>query len=120
MGKGLTITAFVFSLIIPVVGLILGIIAYKKAKDDPEALKGLAIAAIVIGSVYVLITSVLIIIGLSWLQVRGTVQQGSKQIELMQACSATELKIMTAYAKEANRIAASVCTAMGALTALEK
>lgn len=28
--------------------------------------------------------------------------------------------IMTAYAKEANRIAASVCTAMGALTALEK
>ena len=53
MGKGKSITAFVLSLLffiplVPLVGLILGIIATSKAKN-PEDLKGLAIAAIVIG-----------------------------------------------------------------------
>ncbi len=60
MGKGLTITGFVLSLLIfipfaPVVGLILGIITLVKAKDNPDALKGLAIATIVIGVVFSLI-----------------------------------------------------------------
>jgi hypothetical protein len=57
MGKGLSITAFVLSLLffIPfasIVGLILGIIAVKKAKGDPKALKDLAIAAIIIGVIF--------------------------------------------------------------------
>lgn len=61
MGKGLSITAFVISLtslilLIPApVGLILGIIALQKAKNDPEAHKGLAIAAIVIGAIFTLV-----------------------------------------------------------------
>lgn len=60
MGKGLTITAFVLSLLVfvplaPIVGLVLGIIAFKRAENDPTALRGLAIAAIVIGAVFSLI-----------------------------------------------------------------
>ncbi|MBU0959667.1 MAG: hypothetical protein KKB31_07000 [Nanoarchaeota archaeon] len=57
MGKGLSITAFIFAFLFPLLGLILGIIAVSKAKSDPDALRGLAIAAIVIGalgSLYVL------------------------------------------------------------------
>jgi hypothetical protein len=56
MGRGLSITAFVFSLLffVPlgsIIGLILGIIAYTKAKNDPNALKKLALAAIIIGAI---------------------------------------------------------------------
>ena len=52
MGKGLSITAFVLSLLFfipfaPIVGLVLGIVAVVKAKKGD--LKGLAIAAIAIG-----------------------------------------------------------------------
>jgi branched-subunit amino acid transport protein len=60
MGKKLTITAFVLSLLffvplVPIMGLILGVIAIRKAKDDPEISKGLAIAAIVLGAIFGLI-----------------------------------------------------------------
>jgi hypothetical protein len=56
MGKGLSITAFILSILFfiplaPLIGLILGIVAVVKAKDDSSALKGLAIAAIVIGAI---------------------------------------------------------------------
>lgn len=62
MGRGLTITAFVLSLLFliplaPIAGLILGIVAYNKAKNDPGALKELAIAAIIIGAVFGLINA---------------------------------------------------------------
>ena len=67
MGRGLSITAFVFSFIFPVVGLVLGIIATVKSKDDPNALKGLAIAAIIIGGVLTLITLIIILsVGYMW------------------------------------------------------
>ena len=56
MGKALSITAFVFSFLFAPVGFILGIIAVVKAKDDPQALKGLAIAAIAIGVVLTMVT----------------------------------------------------------------
>ena len=54
MGKGLSITAFVFSLFffipfVPIVGLVLGIIATRKEKQ-PGDLKELAIAAIILGA----------------------------------------------------------------------
>lgn len=57
MGRKMSITAFVLSLLffiplVPIAGFILGIIATIKAKDDPNALKGLAIAAIVIGAIF--------------------------------------------------------------------
>ena len=56
MGKRLSITAFVLSLLFfvplaPVIGFILGIMAFQKAKNDPAALRGLAIAAIIIGAI---------------------------------------------------------------------
>jgi len=66
MSKALSIVAFVFSFVFPIVGLILGIIAVVKAKDDPQALKGLAIAAIVIGGIFTLLFFVLILAGVSW------------------------------------------------------
>tara|TARA_B100000315_G_scaffold250857_1_gene284482 strand:+ start:229 stop:690 length:462 start_codon:yes stop_codon:yes gene_type:complete len=55
LGKGLTISAFVLSLLFfipfaPLIGLILGIIALVKSKNDPNASKGLAIAAVVLGA----------------------------------------------------------------------
>ncbi len=65
MGKGLSITAFVLSFILPFVGLILGIIALSIGKKDEDYGKGLAIAAIVIGGALVLILIVLLIIGAS-------------------------------------------------------
>jgi hypothetical protein len=60
MGRGLTITAFVFSVLFfvpfaPLIGLILGIVALVKAKNDPNAMKGLAIAAIAIGAIFLII-----------------------------------------------------------------
>ncbi len=65
MGKGLSITAFVFAFVLPLVGLILGIIAVVKAKNDPEALKGLAIAAIVIGGIATIVVPI-VIFGVFW------------------------------------------------------
>jgi len=94
MGKGLTITAFVFSFLIPIVGLILGIIAYNKAKEDPEALKDLAIAAIVIGAILTVIPLlILLIVGVAWMQVKGTIEDGSSQIELSTQCMLVDLRI---------------------------
>ena len=49
-GKGLAIAAVVFSLLIPIIGLILGGVALNKSKETGEG-KGLAIAAIVISVV---------------------------------------------------------------------
>lgn len=52
----MSITAFVLSLLFfiplaPLIGCILGIVAVVKAGKDPKALKGLAIAAIIIGAI---------------------------------------------------------------------
>jgi len=70
MGKGLSITAFVFAFIFPLVGLILGIIAINKAKDDPGALKGLAIATTIIGGIFTLVSIIVIIfVAIAWTQV---------------------------------------------------
>lgn len=55
MGRTLSIVAFVFAFIFPLVGLVLGIIAVVQAKKDPNALKGLAIAAIIIGGLFTLL-----------------------------------------------------------------
>ncbi|MBD3253067.1 hypothetical protein GF386_05010 [Candidatus Pacearchaeota archaeon] len=57
MGRKLSITAFVFSLLFfvplfPIVGLILGIVALIKAKGEKDSLQGLAIAAIIIGALF--------------------------------------------------------------------
>ena len=75
MGKGLSITAFVLSLLFfiplaPIIGLISGIIALVKAKNDPNALKGLAIAAIVLG-VFFGLFNLLVTMGLMLGFVRG-------------------------------------------------
>lgn len=65
MGRGLSITAFVLSLLffIPFasfIGVILGIIAVMKAKDKKD-LKGLAIAAIAIGSFFLILSIIIYI-----------------------------------------------------------
>ncbi|MFH1590579.1 MAG: DUF4190 domain-containing protein [archaeon] len=54
MGKGMAITAFVLSLLFfvplaPLVGMVLGVIALVKSKNQPGTGYGFAIAAIVIG-----------------------------------------------------------------------
>jgi hypothetical protein len=64
MGKGMSITAFVLSLLFfvplaPLIGLILGITATAKAKDK-DSLKGLAIAAIVVGAITTIINIVIL------------------------------------------------------------
>jgi len=97
MGKGLSITAFIFSFIFPVLGLILGIVAYKKAKEDPEGLRGLAIAAIIIGGIFTLVSLIILIfIGLVWNQVSGTIEEGSEQINFATNCFTIELNIDSA------------------------
>jgi len=84
MGKGLSITAFVFSFIIPIVGLILGIIAVSKSKDDPNSLRGLAIAAIVIGAIFTLIGVIFLIYMISfWNSVRGSIDTGEGSFTVM-------------------------------------
>jgi len=69
MGKGLSITAFILSFFFPIVGLILGIIALAKAKDDPDAGKGFAIAAIIIGGLWILVLIIIIFVGVGWYMV---------------------------------------------------
>lgn len=94
MGKGLTIAAFIFSLIFPIVGLILGLIAYSEAKKDPEALKGLALAAIIISIVFIVIPLIfLIVVGTTWFAVKGSVESGANQLELSSQCALINLKI---------------------------
>ncbi len=65
MGKGLSIIAFVLSMLFfvpfaPIAGIILGIIAVAKAKNK-EDLKGLAIAAIIIGAILMIFNLLIII-----------------------------------------------------------
>src|SRR3989338_4543715 len=60
MGRALSITAFVFSLLffIPgafLVGLVLGIVAINKSKNKKDSLRGLAIAAVVISSIFLIL-----------------------------------------------------------------
>ena len=62
MGKTLSIVAFILSFLLPLVGLILGIVALNQAKKDKEALKGLAIAAIVIGGFLTLLVIIMVIL----------------------------------------------------------
>ena len=58
----LAILALVFGIIIPIVGIILGIIALVKIKKDPNLKgKGLAIAGIVIGAVWIFLWFILIL-----------------------------------------------------------
>jgi len=74
MGRKLSITAFVLSLLffipfVPIIGFILGIIALKKAKDRLS--NNLAIAAMIIGAIFGifnLFTSLGLVIGF----LRGT------------------------------------------------
>jgi len=68
MGRKLTITAFILSLLffiplVPIIGVILAIIAFIKALHDPDALKWLALTAIVIG-IFASYFNIFMIIGL--------------------------------------------------------
>lgn len=61
--NGLAIAAIILAFIIPLVGLILGIVALVQINKDPsKGGKGLAIASIVLSSVFMLITFVVIAI----------------------------------------------------------
>jgi uncharacterized membrane protein len=59
----LAIVGLILSFLVPIVGLVLGIIALNQLKNNPgEEGRGLAIAAIVISSIFMLI-GILIFIG---------------------------------------------------------
>jgi hypothetical protein len=59
--KTLAILAFIFAFVIPLVGLILGIVAVSKISKGEGEGKGLAIAAIAIGAVFTLIVPILLV-----------------------------------------------------------
>lgn len=64
--SGLAIAALILAIFIPIVGLVLGIIALSQIKNNPNLKgKGLAIAAIIIGSLTVVL-AVIIFVGVSW------------------------------------------------------
>ncbi len=63
MTKTLSILAFILAFILPLVGLILGIVALVKVNKGKAEGKGFAIAAIVIGAVSTVIVPLLIFIG---------------------------------------------------------
>lgn len=66
----IVIIAFVLSFILPIVGLVLGIIALKKVnKTEERSGKGLAIAAIVIGAVLTIPAMIMIIGAMSYFMV---------------------------------------------------
>ncbi len=57
MGKGISIASFILSILIfiplaPAIGFILGIVSLVKNKDEKSSLKGLAIAAIILGAIF--------------------------------------------------------------------
>ncbi len=63
MSKTLSIIAFILAFILPLVGLILGIVALVKINRGQAEGKGLAVAAIVLGAIFTLVLPVLVFIG---------------------------------------------------------
>jgi hypothetical protein len=86
MGKGLSITAFVLSILFfipfaPLIGLILGIVAFVKSKDDPNALRGLALASIIIGSIITIIGAFMLFGMISGFQSAISAREGFDYVE---------------------------------------
>jgi hypothetical protein len=73
----LSILGFIFAFIIPPVGFVLGIIALSHINKTGEKGKGLAIAAIVLGAIFFLMLIFMILVGISWVLVKNTVQNGN-------------------------------------------
>lgn len=63
MAKTLSIIAFILAFILPLVGLILGIVALVKINRGQAEGKGFAVAAIVLGAIFTLVLPVLVFIG---------------------------------------------------------
>jgi hypothetical protein len=82
----LSILGFIFAFIIPPVGFVLGIIALSHIKKTGEKGKGLAIAAVVLGAIFFLFLILLIFVGMMWIVVRNTVQEGSNQVTMDSKC----------------------------------
>lgn len=60
----MAIIAIICAILIPVVGLILGIIALSQIKKNKEGGKGLAIAAVIVSSVFIL--AYVLVVSLAW------------------------------------------------------
>jgi hypothetical protein len=84
--NALSIVGFIFAFIIPPVGFILGIVALSHINKTGEKGKGLAIAAVVLGAVFFFILIFMILVGISWVLVRNTVQEGSNQVTIDSKC----------------------------------
>ena len=57
----MAIIGFVFTFIIPLVGLICSIIGYKRAKNEGANLKGLALAGIILSALYIGLAFIIVI-----------------------------------------------------------
>ena len=87
----LSILAFIFSFIFFPVGFILGIVSLSHISKTHERGKGLAIAAIIIGSLFLIFFLMLIFVGLTWIAIRNTVQIDYGDMSLDSKCMETQI-----------------------------
>lgn len=59
--RGLDITAFIFSIFVPVIGLVLGLVGIHEAHKARYKASGLSVAAVVISLVLIIVTLVVIL-----------------------------------------------------------
>lgn len=89
-GKGLSIAAIILAFLMPVIGLILGIVAMVQSKKAGRK-NGLALAAVIIGAV-------LIVVGIIvWIVVLGSLAAvGGSAADAAQACmdGATSVEVL--------------------------
>ena len=94
----LSIVAFIFAFLFPPVGFILGIIALSQIKKTNEKGRGLAIAAIIIGAIFFLFLILMVFVGIAWIVIRNTVQNGDNiyggatQSDFNSMCLSTEVR----------------------------
>jgi hypothetical protein len=69
----LSIIGFIFAFVFPPAGFVLGIIALSQIKRTNEKGRGLAIAAIVLGALFLLFLIMMVVIGIAWIAIRNTI-----------------------------------------------
>ncbi len=89
----LAILALVFTFLFFPVGFILGIISLSQIKKTHEKGEWMAIVSIVIGSIFFLFFILMILIGIAWIGIRNTVNEGGGSLpNLHERC--ISLKVM--------------------------
>ncbi len=90
----LAILALVFTFLFFPVGFILGIISLSQIKKTHEKGEWMAIVSIVIGSIFFLFFILMILIGIAWIGIRNTVNEGDLYSSLSYKCANTEVRVI--------------------------